>query len=231
MHVIDPATNLAPLWARVRASFARAGAATGGAAKIARYATLTKLLRCELIGWIALIEHFVRKLLFAEAARLDPGTAGLQARTAPPPTAAQTSNQVRAPDLTAPETWSARFSLAPPRDPRAVPEANAPRIRALWGPPPPPPPPPPALQAPRDSDKPFHLARRFEALRRVLENYAPHARRLARLMHRLVRRFPEAIHRVVFSGPRVDFFDREDDRLGIDCSAAAHAHWRAFDSS
>ena len=235
MHSIDPPPDLTPLWTRVRTVFARAADALGGAASIAAHTALAPKLRREIVGWIALLEHLVRKLLFAEAARVAPPpagwTAGLEARTAPPAAIAQTSAR-RAPDLSAPETWSARFSFAPPRDPRAVPEALAPRIRDLWSTQEPPPPPPRTIpRTPSEDEKPFLLARRFEALRRVLENPAPYAHRLARIMRRLVRRFPEAIMRFVFAPARTNNYDRRDPLLGVDCSGAAFVAVPAMDTS
>jgi hypothetical protein len=114
-----------------------------------------------------------------------------------------------------------------------VPEARAPRIRALWGPSPPPAPPPPTpiARAPCERHTPLQLARRFEALRRVLADPRPYARRLADLMHRLVRRFPEVTLRFAARGARVSHFDRADPRLGVDCSAAALGVPLAFNSS
>jgi hypothetical protein len=104
-----------------------------------------------------------------------------------------------------------------------VPNARAPRIRALWGPTPPAP--RPRTPNPRskltDEHAAFRLARRFEALRRVLETPAPHARRLARLMTRAVRRFPEIAIRFATTPARAAGYDPADHRLGIDATGRA----------
>jgi hypothetical protein len=130
---------------------------------------------------------------------------------------------------TPPETWNARFSFAPPRDPFAVPEARAPRIRALWGEPTPKmsdahapvaAEPPTALDA-RVCHSPFGLARRFEALRRVLENPRPHVERLARVLARAVRRFPEIVRKFVLAPARTNDYDPDDPRLAIEAIARA----------
>ena len=239
MQVIDATTNLTPLWQRLRASFARAAAATGGAARIAAHTALAHALRREIHGWVALLEHLVRKLLFAEAGRLEAQPVSSLRSVAQRRTRAQTASAKSAIRNTAcgaakhdpanPETWSARFALAPPRDPRAVPDARAPRIRALWGPTPQPP--PPVARRPGEPHTPLHLARRFEALRRVLADPRPYARRLANLMRRLVRRHPEAPLRFTSRSARVSHFDRDDPRLGVECCAAAFNALPAFDSS
>jgi hypothetical protein len=241
MQAIDDTTPLAPLWDRLRASFARAAVITGGAARIAAHVSLTARLRREIHGWIALLEHLVRKLLFAEAGRLAPPARprGPQMISIALPAATHIAAGKSAPhsrrktaraDLQDPETWSVRFALAPPHDPRAIPDSRAPRIRALWGPSPPPPPPPPARPH-VERHTPLNLARRFEALRRVLLDPAPYARRLADLMRRLVRRFPEAALRFASRSARVSHYDRKDSRLGVDCCVAAFDVLAAFDSS
>lgn len=241
MHDIEITDTLAPLWERLRASFARAAVITGGAAAIAAHMAMAAALRREIHGWIGWLEHLVRKLLFAEAGRLEPlgpRTSSSALHAAPPRAVASKGaaqpGRAAAPRANSqdPETWSVRFSLAPPRDPRAVPESRAPRIRALWGPSPPPaPPPPPTVRARGERHAPLQLARRFEALRRVLADPRPYARRLADLMHRLVRRFPEVTLRFAARCARVGHFDRNDARLGVDCTAAALGSPLAFDSS
>jgi hypothetical protein len=124
-------------------------------------------------------------------------------------------------DRTRPETWRARFSLALPHNPRLVPNSRAPRIRSLWGEYTPPPPAP--ERAPRvikQAEAPFRLAVRLEALRRVLANPMPHAQRLARMLAREVKRFPEVVRRYVFAAARTNAYDPDDDRLGVDAYGA-----------
>jgi hypothetical protein len=82
-----------------------------------------------------------------------------------------------------------RFALKPPRDPRLC--KHRPRIRALWGDYVEPPKPPPRKQS-NSTSSALRLAMRFEAVRRVLANPAPHVKRLALLMPRLCRRDRDA---------------------------------------
>ncbi|HYD89121.1 MAG TPA: hypothetical protein VEA80_16710 [Vitreimonas sp.] len=215
MNVIADPTNLAPLWARVRAIFARAAGALGGAATIAAHTTLARRRRREIVGWIALLEHLVRKLLFAEAARVprepEPSrSAGLQAGPSTSP-AAQASVQPRSRrtiDPTAPKTWPVRFSYAPPRDPAGAREARSPRLQA---------------RAPNKEERPLRLARRFEALRRVLQNPQPYALRLAHRLRRLARRLPETLMRYALAPARTNWVDPADPLAGLHCSGAALA--------
>lgn len=139
-------------------------------------------------------------------------------------------------DRTRPETWRVQFSLALPRDPHRVAAAHAPRIRALWG-----------ATAPcrpaashndasgtrviSAEDTPFRLARRFEALRRVLVNPRPHAERLARALARDVRRFSQAAQRYLFAPCRTNDFDPADPRLSLDATSAACVAPAAFSDS
>jgi hypothetical protein len=142
-------------------------------------------------------------------------------------------------DMSRPETWRAQFSFALPRDPHRVPESRAPRIRALWGetvsdthastv---------PSEQATEldtracHSSSPFRLARRFEALRRVLEDPRPHAERLARALAREVRRFSQAAQRYLFAPCRTNDYDPADPRLGLEAISAAFASPAAFGDS
>jgi hypothetical protein len=234
-----------PLWARARAMFARAVVAIGDAAAIAILQQLPRPLRRRIVAWLAPLEHIVRKLLLAEAAALRRApnwTAGLRPALAQVPQsrsaalraacaagAARSNLQPsRVFDPSRPETWPACFSFALPRDPLAVPDARAPRIRALWVPSPPPAPPQRAPRASNETDTPFRLARRFEALRRVLENPLPHAQRLARLLARAVRRFPEIVQRCVLAPARTGDYDREDPRLGVDAITQSWGAPKAF---
>jgi hypothetical protein len=221
-----------PLWTRARAMFARAAAALGGPAAIAAVAVLSGAVRRTIVGWIAPLECIVRKLLLAEAARLPVSRAGLEARMPPQ---VKTAPERAKPDLQRPETWRARFSLSLPADPRAVPEARAPRIRALWDAPPvmivSAAPPPARRLPPGGPSKPspaFRLARRFEALRRVLRNPLPHARRLARVLRRALRRFPEIVRRFALAPARASARDVDDPRLVLDAMGAGFAGGVAF---
>jgi hypothetical protein len=225
--ITDPATH-ANYWRRTRAMFARACEAIGDPAAIAALNGLTNTRRRQIARFISLLECIVRKLLFALASQLGPApakaegapsrTAGLPARIAPAPKA---EPQRGTPDLTQPQTWRARFALAPPRDPCAVPESRAPRIRALWGPSPPPAPPPPQRAPQRRIPAPLRLAFRLEALRRVIADPEPLARRVAQIFQRLQRRDPRAGERYVIATARPYFSDRDDARLIVEAMALA----------
>ncbi len=201
-----PSLTQTALWSRARASFARAGEAIGAPAAIAASESLTPTLRRAITGWVCRLEHVVRRLLFVEAAVLSPSPRGgaklqrLQVRAA---------NAIAAP-----------ARVATPPNPHAVPEANAPRIRALWGGAHPSAP-PRAPHAPSQTPAALRLARRFEALRRVLEDPIPHAQRLARVLARALRRFPDIARRCALAPSRTARYDRADPRLSIDAMAAA----------
>lgn len=198
--------------------FTRAIAAVGPLPQLASIGQLTPSLRRSTVRWISLLEHIVRKLLLAEATKLpaarfivsphNSATSDSRARAHAPPRAIDTSH---------PEAWSARFSFSLPRDEHAVPESRAPRIRALWGATP-----PPALPRPRSArvvgpeQGGFRLARRLEALRRVLKDPLPYAQRLANILRRVVRAFPEIVHRYAYAGSPTDFYDPQDPRLNLD---------------
>jgi hypothetical protein len=225
MSNTDP---LPTLWLRLRSMFARASESIGAPQALARLGALSRQRQHEIGGWIARLECIARKLLFAEASALhhsssfrtrdsairNPGAnAPLRAATPPHNTRAEI-------DLTQPHTWPAHFKLAPPRDTHAVPESRAPRIRALWGQSTPPPSPPPRAAA-HSTPTPLRFAFRIEALRRVLDNPAPHARRLARVLHRLKPRFPEAPARYAIITARQYAPDAGDPRLMIEALALA----------
>lgn len=234
----------APLWSRARASYQRALAAIGAPAAIAAIAQLTTPLRRFITRPIAKLEHIVRKLLLTEAAAIQRARSAALARaprliTIPlhtphhaPALHARAHSIAAKPDLNRPESWRASFAFATPRDPHLVSEANAPRIRALWGPTPPPAPPPArALRSLDPADTPFRLARRFEALRRVLENPAPYARRLAALLARGVKRFAQLVRRYAFAPARTNYYDPDDPKLGVDAIAAGLDAPNAFPDS
>lgn len=227
----DPSPFITPLWERARAMLARVLAVFGGSAAIAAIALLTPRLRRDIVARIAPLEHVVRKLLFVEAAKY----AHLAATGAPRRGFPHASDAAARPalDLSQPETWPARFALAPPRDPLLVPDARAPRIRSFE--------PFPVIRPPRESRRTrraqapaqpaFKLARRLEALRRVLSKPAPHARRLARHFARVRRRYPEAPSRYAAAPSRTGAYDPDDPRLGLECHGCAFAAASAFADS
>lgn len=225
-----PDTTL--LWERLRALFARVIAAIGAPAVIAAL-TLAPGLGAEIVRQLALVEILARKLLLADAvALLPPPQRGPRLVITPlrssglytvKPTRRRPSprTQANAIDTTKPETWPARFALALPRDPRVVQERRVPRIRALWGDTPAPAPPPPAPAPRRRQSEAFRIARRAEALRRMLNDPAPYARRLARARGVGVARSREIITRYALRAPRRFVGDERDPRLTIDIFSAA----------
>ncbi len=243
------ATPTDPLWTRARAMHARAVAAIGDAASIALLRSLPRVLRRQIVAWLYPLECIVRRLLVAEAAELHraeqaraqcgPRTVTIQLRSlglasqhwSARPLAAQSTNAqgdgANAPpeaarsNPTHPETWRAPFSFALPRNPRLLPNARGPRILDPFGGYPQPPPPPRAPRLLSAEDAPFRLARRFEALRRVLENPRPYAERLARVLAREARRVPQLVTRFVLTGPRTDDYDPSDARLSLEALGAA----------
>jgi hypothetical protein len=250
MSTID-ASLVEPLWTRTRAMYARAVAAIGDAAAIALLASLPRIVRRQMVAWLYPLECIVRRLLIAEAAELHRAersreahsvriehiplrgmaqhwqgrirttwTAGLQTRTGAAVAEKCASEDARSKIYSGrPETWSAHFSFALPRNPRLVPNARAPRILDPFGDYPQPPPPAPCVIRPEQL--PFRLARRFEALRRVLENPRPYAERLARVLAREVRSYSAIVRRAVLAGPRTDDFDPNDSRLSLEALGAA----------
>lgn len=221
MFSTDPSA-IAALWSRARAMFARASAIIGSAQTLAAIAALTRTRRREIACWLGLAESIVRKLIFAEASvlkrepeqRITPNAGRAAA-------AKDHTKPARQIDLDQPSTWPARFAFAPPRDPLAVPESRAPRIRALWGPTAPA---PPQRRAPAHSTPTtMRFAFRLEALRRVFADPAPYARRLARIFHRLSRRHPEAAHRYAIASARPHGVDLGDPRLIVEVIAVALA--------
>jgi hypothetical protein len=256
--IASPPLTAEPLWIRARAMFARAVAAIGAPAAIAAITLIGQTLRRDIIAWLCPLEHVVRKLLLAEAAELHRaelariaraprieriplrGMAMHWQRGSARPEAAQSTNARvgdDAPpeaarsklDRACPETWRAQFSFALPRNPHLVPSSRAPRIRNPWAEYTPPPPPP--ERAPRvfnHEDSPFRLARRFEALRRVLENPAPHAARLARALAREAKRQTQLVLRYLLAPCRSNDYDSADPRLGLEALGAAYDAPEAF---
>lgn len=242
----NPAT-IANLWQRLRSMMTRASVLVGALPALAALASLTRDRRREIACCITRLEAIARKLIFVAAAELHRAerdgakhTRGplLEIVTPAPPSwsaglrpalSAEAKSQCASGgaransfDPTQPETWRVRFSLAPPRDEAAVPESRAPRIRALWAPTPALP--PPASSQPRDiAPAPLRLALRFEALRRVIADPAPYARRLARLLPRLCRRFSSAAERYAVAIGRPYAGDEGDPRLMLEAIALALA--------
>lgn len=222
-------TNTA-LWDRLRSTFARVIAVIGAPAAIALLSLTARSTRLTILRQLFMLENLARKLLFAELATLAaavpprgpqvthiPLRAGLVIVN---PALKRTTRNARQVDLTQPDTWSAPFALAIPRDTRLVRNASAPRIRDLWAPSARPIEPPP--RAPRSQrSTPFSIARRFEALRRVLNDPSPHIRRLAIAQRRALKRAPNVVSQYALIAPRRYGYDPVDVRLPIDITCAA----------
>jgi hypothetical protein len=188
---------LALLWGAARRWLADAFAAFGGPAAIA--AALAYKARMAAARRLRALECFVMKLLLAEAATLEPPRPMTHAQ-APPSGASRTRESqecVSLPGAAPPETWRVNFRFRIP-DFAPARENHGPRIRDLG---------PPRLvtelfagmarraqlarlaaaraaraakpAGERAQAKAWKLARRFEALRRMLANPRPHVRRLA----------------------------------------------------
>ena len=229
-------TNAAPppinaaLWDRLRATFARVIAAIGAPAAIALLNLSTRSARLSIVRQLGMLESLVRKLLFAEIAALAPasehGPRVIHIPLRPglvivnPPRRRQ-PRASRPLDLAHPETWPATFALALPRDPHLVSDRHAPRIRALWGANPRPAEPLPQAARRDHGPTPYRIARRFEALRRVLNDPSPHVRRLVSAQRRALRRSPNVVSRYALIGPRTSGYDPEDLRLPLDIMSAA----------
>ena len=235
MSITDPA-SIANIWTRVRSMFVRVSDIVGAIPALARLTLLWPSRQREIASAIALVETIVRKLIFIEAAemqRSEPVTpspkswsAGLRpasfakAPAKPACAAGATRPNPSAFDPAQPHTWRVRFKLCPPRDPLACSESRGPRIRALWGPSPPPPLPAPKAKR-RITPAPLRLAQRFEALRRAIADPLPLARKLARILPRLCRRYPRAAERYATATAHPHRTDEGDPRLIIDAMVLA----------
>lgn len=186
----------------------------------------------------------MRKLLFTEAAAIHRAQLERAARgpklvliplrhhapapPASPPPRPTKKDAARLPVSPTPHDWRAPFSFALPRD-HYVAEANAPRIRALWGAyEAPVAPPQRAPRTPALADAPFRLARRLEALRRVLDNPLAYAEQLARVLACAAKRAVDVVKRFLFAPCRTNDYDCDDPRLGVDVFALAFTHAGAF---
>lgn len=182
MHLSQPIKLQGPhaaLWEAAREVLALMASALGGPALIATMGKLERRTRRNILDWLAPLEVLVRKLLLLEAALVPRRAEAKFRKGAPPQRAAPPRGKCAPPHPEKPPTWRVAFSLSASA-PRKPARNAGPRIRDLnarYTP-------PPLKPARPRRDAALKLAMRYEALRRVLDNPAPHARRLARRLER-----------------------------------------------
>lgn len=203
MNAASSPSIASPLWDRLRGSFARAFPAA--ALFVARIALLSSDTRRAILVRLRMIECYVRKLLLVEAAALPPSPAPRARATTPP----RRPRNHPATDLAKPETWPASFRLALPRE-----RTTSPNRRG-------------AKPTVNLYDSAFRLALRLEALRRVLNDPLPRARRLRRALHGEQHIIP----RYALRSPRRFVADVADHRLTLDITSRILVAIAAFDSS
>ncbi len=205
-------TSITDLWKTARAWLDEALNSFGGAHTIRQ--TLDRALRGAIKRRVQALEILAMKLLLVEAAKLAPRPAASGRAAAACCGESRTGPAV---DPARPETWRVSFRLQIPPEP--PPPDLGPRIRSLgpsrfiravvvdaatmanklariaaW------------RAAPRGAEaneraKAERLARRFEALRRVIANPAPRARRLRRKLLALKRHASAAARRIARRAP------------------------------
>jgi hypothetical protein len=186
----NPADPIAQAWRTARAWCAQALAEFGGAAAIAAVIARQAYAACR--RRLALVESFVTKLLLIEAAQLPSLARAVETRS-------RTSGSRRQPpraseDPANPASWRVRFHarLAPihaaPARAAAAPHLRA-RLRVEFE--------PSVAQA-----KAHALARRFEALRRVIADPRRAILALARRLAALGVRAYAVAHRIALAAPR-----------------------------
>lgn len=230
-------STIAALWPRVRALFDRFIAVFGAPAALAILEFSSSDARRVIVRQLTRVEMYVRKLLLAEAMLLTQAKQRGPRLIAVPLCANglytsfnQTEREVGFTrgsnvDRARPETWSVTFAFALPRDTHTVPETIAPRVRTLWGKAAQQPaasPPTPSQRRPAA----LRIARRVEALRRVLNDPTPHARRLAHAYRASSARNPTTLARYAFTTPRHLCVGRQDPQLDVDIHRAS---WIARD--
>jgi hypothetical protein len=75
---------------------------------------------------------------------------------------------------------------------------------------------PVAIAPPHRTDPALLLARRFEALHRVLQDPPAYARRLLRRLLAIRQRFPRVVERYAFASAHTGDYDPDDPRLRIE---------------
>jgi hypothetical protein len=226
----DPAPNdpIAKLWMIARALVCDAIHAFGAPAEVAR--TLSRFARHALARRLRALETLAMKLLLVEAARLAPvppaSSRHANAKTiAARRTDAGWKPAVPPADPARPETWRVRFELRIPRahERAAQPKQPSARMAALGG---------AAPDTARERAKAEKLARRLEALRRVVADPLPRARRLRRKLLALKAHAYDTGLRIAFRRPPHNQLNPIlHERAEFAACAAIHALVAAPDTS
>ena len=193
-----PNDPIAKLWRIARALMSEAMRAFGAPAEVAR--TLSRFARHALARRLRALETLAMKLLLVEAARLAVPPASSRHANAQTMAAKRTDiagcKPALRPDPARPETWRVRFELRIPSeradDCPAKPKQPSARMAAL------------RARAPdmaRERAKAEKLARRLEALRRVVADPLPRARRLRRKLLALKAAAYDTGLRIAFRRP------------------------------
>ena len=172
-----------------------------------------------IVGRLRMLEALARKLLLAEASALGLFEAAAPSVVKPAPRRARAPTPVCAIDPDKPETWATHFSLRLPREPRARRRRRALLNRNFWTTPSP------------AHPSALNIALRAEALRRVLNDPAPYARRLARLLTHARVRAPRIVTRCALFTPRRYVADPQDPLISFDIVANVLATTAGFGDS
>jgi hypothetical protein len=193
-----PDDPIAKLWQIARALVSAAIHAFGAPDEVAR--TLSRFARHALARRLRALETLAMKLLLVEAARVPP-VPPASSRHANAKTIAARRTDIagckpvaRPADPARPETWRVRFELRIPRahERAAQPRRPSARMAALRA---------CAPDMARERAKAEKLARRLEALRRVVADPLPRARRLRRKLLALKAHAYDTGLRIAFRRP------------------------------
>jgi hypothetical protein len=207
--------NSTSLWTIAEEMLSLMTLALGGPGLIAAIERITRGAKRDILDWLAPLELLVRKLLLVEAAKLPRAAEKRSTPRALTLAMVKSWRQRRKPRLmpiepNRPSTWRVTFRIALPPDPlerKRKPDHDAPHIYVLGR---------PSLvrdimrdqaaaarkaalaqrTVARANNTLKRLAQRFEAVRRVIADPAPHALRLARLLARKARDAFDAARRL-----------------------------------
>ena len=164
-----------------------------------------------IVSRLRMLETLTRKVLLAEAVNLFDGAA--------PSVVKRAARSARRIGSEKPETRSTPFSLRLPREPRAARRRTA-RPHNFWH------------ASTPTLPSAANIARRIEALRHVLNDPAPFARRLARMLTNALVHLARMVTRCVLFSPRRHVADPQYPSISRDVVANALAATAGFlDSS